>query len=70
MTILLVVAGVLGLVVATACVLALGLALRSARADKAGRQRSDSAGAPERMRRRDLPDLHTERFPPLHRQER
>ncbi len=59
MTVLLLVAGVLGLFLAIAGALALSLAIRAARADKAGRQRSDLAGAPERMRQRDLPELPT-----------
>ncbi len=62
MTVLLVVADVLGLVVATAGALALGLALRAARADKAGRERSDLADAAERRHHRDLPELDTRRI--------
>lgn len=62
MTVLLVVAGVFGLLMATAAGLALGLALRAARADKTGRQRSDLTGAPERLARRDLPELDTRRI--------
>ncbi|GAB2763277.1 hypothetical protein GCM10027174_44960 [Salinifilum aidingensis] len=62
MTALFVVAGVFVLVVATAAVLALGLVVRTARADKAGRQRSDLAGAPDRLTHRDLPELHTSRI--------
>ncbi|MHA6806292.1 hypothetical protein [Salinifilum ghardaiensis] len=63
MTALFVVAGVLGLLMATAGALALGLVVRTARADKAGSERSGLAGAPERMRQRDLPELHTQRSP-------
>lgn len=62
MKVLLVVAGVLALAVVTACLLAVGLAIRGTRAQKFGRQRSDLAGAPERMQQRDLPELDTRRI--------
>ncbi len=62
MSILLVSAGVLAGGVIAACLVAIGLAIRATRAQRFGRERSDLAGAPERMRQRDLPELPTRRI--------
>ncbi len=62
MVLLLVAGAVLALLLVAAAVVAVGLAARGARAHRHGQERSDLAGAPERMQHRDLPDLPTRRI--------